>query len=149
MCKDTIDNLREALTAILSRDTKSAEYLYYPFSIRMTDQAGDLLYEILGKQNGGWVRINFTFRLNGCKCMTRRVNNDRYFYPCHLHVFEIYELLMLKRTNIPIPRPVLHYVLIVNKPKKEKKYTLKPYKPRMPKHYWPHRSLVVSGGLCS
>jgi|WetSurMetagenome_2_1015567.scaffolds.fasta_scaffold923764_1 hypothetical protein len=149
MCQDTIKHLKETLIAILIQETKSAEYLNFLTSIRMTDHAGDLLYKILGKQYGGWVRVNFTFRLNECKCITRQVNNYRYFYPCPLHALEIYDLLVLKQTKIPIPRPVLYYVLKDNKPKKKKYYTLKPYKPRMPKHFWPHRSLVVSGGLCS
>ena len=52
MCPKTNDLLREAQVAVLTRDEKKTAYWKTHFTIRKTDEAGALLYEILGKENG-------------------------------------------------------------------------------------------------
>ncbi len=109
MSQKTNDQLRSALVAILIRDRKKAAYWKTHFTIRMTDETGALLYEILGKEKDGWIQFGNEFYLSGCKCKTAQIKKKggtiyRDFQPCPSHVHEIVELL--KRAMITV-RPAL------------------------------------------
>ena len=140
ICKENNDHLRKALLAILIRDGKKAAYWMTHVTIRMTDEVGDLLYEILKKENGGWVQGKNTISLKGCSCMMAKVKEGgfapyRVFQPCPSHVCEIVELLeqaMINTVRPSVKLPKMKKDEIVQLPKMKKHEIVQ--LPKMKKH---------------
>lgn len=81
---------REALATVLARNGKSAGYWSAPLTVRMSDNAGDLLYKILGEQSSGWLQDGEKHLLNGCQCTMTIANAGggktyRRFHLCQRH----------------------------------------------------------------
>ena len=91
------EHLRAQLFLVLSRLKKKAAYWTAPLTVRMNDKAGTLLYEILEKENGNWVRDKERYRLNGCNCTMTEASaggSTTYlrFYLCRAHAKELFQV---------------------------------------------------------
>lgn len=152
MCQNTIDHLRRVLAAILARDGKRAAYWDAPFTIRMSDNAGVLLYKILDMEKGGWVQVVDRYLLKDCKCTMVKGKAGagllyRRFYLCQAHAADIFEFP--GRVKFATGKPAVKLKKLNPLPiEKQHKYSKK-------KHSTPDDTLigwhegvkVVSGGL--
>lgn len=102
--------LLQQLEFELKRHGKAAGYWSAPFTIRMSDFAGDLLYTVLEKGAGSWVQDDDRFLLKGCKC-TMTIGNAgggatyRRFYLCPAHASSLF--ILPAQAKIPLEKPVV------------------------------------------
>lgn len=120
MSHETTDRLRRDLVAILERDGQSAAYWKTHFTVRMSEEAGALFFNILGMENAGWTYGNNKNWLKGCQCTTSLFKNRygiicRNFQPCPSHASVIIDLL--EQAKLPSVRPAVD----APKPKQPKK----------------------------
>ena len=107
MNRETV-HLREKLDFVLRRRHKAAGYWSAPVTIRMSDEAGDLLYRILEIDGGGWVQDDDRFLLKGCKCTMTIANAGggaiyRRFYLCPAHASALF--VLPAQASIPTEKP--------------------------------------------
>lgn len=112
MGQEFTDHMRAQRKELLAlfRSGKPIAYWKNHQTFCLTEEAGALFYDLLGKKNGGWIRVKKQTYLNGCSCATaesigKKGAKCRDFHLCPAHEKELITLLELAHTIVIRPMP--------------------------------------------